>query len=209
MARQTKSGIEYFSHDVDILQDRKVKLVKAKHGLIGYAIYMRLLEEIYREKGYYLDANDDFNSLFSDDNNLNYNVYIEVLNACIERELFNNELYNDYKILTSKRIQKNYFDATLRRKEVTLQGEFLLENPYTSYNLEKTNVNILGQNAYIETLNAYIGTQSKGKKSKGKNINVYTNKFHNFSGNGQGQYDDDELKAILSRKVNRKQEETT
>jgi len=93
MARKGKVGIDYFSHDVDMLHDRKVKILKAKHGLLGYAVYLRLLEELYRDKGYYLQVDEDFNILFSDDNNLDYNVYILILNECIEKGLFNQSLY--------------------------------------------------------------------------------------------------------------------
>ena len=51
MARTSKKGIDYFSHDVDMMQDRRIKLIKAKHGLVGYAIYLRLFEELKAEKG--------------------------------------------------------------------------------------------------------------------------------------------------------------
>ena len=70
MARKGKVGIDYFSHDVDMLQDKKIKIIKAKHGLVGYAVYLRLLEELYRENGYYLQIVEDFNILFSDENRL-------------------------------------------------------------------------------------------------------------------------------------------
>lgn len=165
MARAGKIGIDYFSHDVDMLQDRKVRLLKAKHKLIGYAVYLRLLEEIYRENGYYLKADDDFNILFSDDNNLDYNVYILVLNDCINFGLFNNGLYQKHQILTSRRIQENYCQATARRHEVFFYREYLLIDPKISYG-DKNNINV-----NILTLNVDIGTQSKEKGYRKKNEN--------------------------------------
>ncbi len=161
MARKGKVGIDYFSHDVDMLNDKKMKLVKAKHGLIGYAIYNRLLEELYREEGYYLLVDDDFNILFADDNNLDYNVYISILNDCIKHKLFDEKKYNDHKVLTSKRIQSNYSEATQRRKEVEFESKYLMIDPMQHYNTEKINVNILG-------LNDDINKQSKVKESKEK-----------------------------------------
>lgn len=174
MARKTKPGITYFSHDVDMLQDKKIKLIKAKHGLVGYAVYLRLLEELYREAGYYLKVDGDFNILFSDDNNLTLDVYISILNDCILHELFNPKMYEKYFILTSLRIQNNYFSATERRKEVEFIKEYLLSNPKEFYNLDKVNVCIESLNVDNENLNADIGTQSKVKKSKvKKKENIY------------------------------------
>lgn len=158
MARQGKVGIDYFSHDVDMLNDRKVKLLKAKHGLIGYAVYLRLLEELYRDKGYYLLVDDDFNILFADDNNLDYDVYILILNECIEQKLFNTELFDKYNILSSERVQTNYLAATERRKTVDMYKEYLLIDLLDD-DIKSDNVNIL-------ILNENIGTQSKKKVNK-------------------------------------------
>src|SRR5690554_5529978 len=108
MARMNKVGIDYFSHDVDMLQDRKIMLIKAKHGLLGYAVYLRLLEELYRDEGYFLSIDGEFNILFADTNNVDINVYENILNDCIKYELFDKNLFDAYSILTSRRIQKNY-----------------------------------------------------------------------------------------------------
>jgi len=163
--RKCKVGIDYFSHDVDIMQDKKIKLLKARHGLLGYAVYLRILEELYKDTGYYLKCDEDFNMLFADDNNLDYNVYILILNDCIKEELFNNNLYKEYSVLTSKRIQENYCSATERRKEVEFYKEYLLIDVNKLYGKE-VNVNILA-------LNADIGTQSKGNRKKSKEKDIY------------------------------------
>ena len=167
MARKHKKGIDYFSHDVDLVHDKKIKLIIAKHGLIGYAIYLRLLEEIYRQEGYYIKADEDFNLLFINDNNLDQNVYINCLNDYINRELFNINLFNEYNILTSKRIQMNYLEATERRKTVDLIGEYLIVNIY------RENVNILTLNVNINPKNVNISTQSKKKVNKKETKHKY------------------------------------
>lgn len=174
MARVGKVGIQYFSHDVDMMQDKKMRLLKAKFGLIGYAVYLRLLEEIYRDKGYYAKADDDFNILFSDDINLNIDEYIMILNYCLSSNLFDKNLYEKYSILTSERIQKNYCAASERRKEIDFFKEYLLTDVAALYT-KKEDVNILALNAdilplndNILALNADIGTQSKVKESKRK-----------------------------------------
>lgn len=167
MARKCKVGIEYFSHDVDMAQDKKIKILKAKHGLVGYALFLRLLEELYREEGYYLKIDEDFNILFSDDNNLDYNAYILILNDCIEKGLFDKDKFEEHSILTSKRIQENYIAATDRRKEVEFIDEYLLVDAKSIYS-EKVNVIINSLNVDINSLNDCKSTQSKVKESKEK-----------------------------------------
>ncbi len=170
MARKGKIGIEYFSHDVDIMQDRRVKILKAKHGLLGYAVYMRLLEEIYRENGYYIKIDEEFNILFSDECNLDYNVYILMLNDCIKNSLFDSALYENYSILTSKRIQLNYCEATQRRKEIQYIDNYLLVDINSLYS-DKINVDIISLNVDINKENANIGTQSKKKVKQNETEN--------------------------------------
>lgn len=170
MARTHKVGIDYFSHDVDMCQDNKIRLLIAKYDLDGYGVYNRLLEEIYRDKGYYIKLTEDFNILFANDNNLEIDVYINILNDCINRELFDKDLYKKYNILTSKRIQNNYIDATIRRKSVDFIDEFLLINiedikdRYSKYT--ETDVNINSINVNINGENDNINSQRKGKERR-------------------------------------------
>ena len=171
MARKNKIGLDYFSHDVEMFNDIKIKFIKAKHGLIGYAIFLRLLENIYKENGYYIQIDDKFNILFADDNKLDINVYINVLNDCINENLFNKEIYEKHKVLTSKRIQLNFLAGAERRKLIELKKEFLL---LTDDLLENDNIKII--DVYINSENDDISTQkeieSKKKKETKKEINI-------------------------------------
>lgn len=142
MARPNKTGLDYFSHDTDLAQDKKVRLLKAKHGLIGYAVYVRLLEELYNDKGYYLKADDEFNLLFADDNNVEINIYKNILNDCIYFGLFDADLFDKYEILTSKRVQKSYCVATGKRKCNDFISEYLLVDVVNEYNnKDKVSIN--------------------------------------------------------------------
>ena len=128
MARDVKIGIDYFSHDTDMFHDPKIRILKAKYGLIGYAVYIRLLEEIYHNNGYYIELDEDYMLLFADENNITINELENIIDVCINKELFDINKYNDYNILTSKRIQKNYLDATARRKNCEISSEHDLVN---------------------------------------------------------------------------------
>ena len=171
MARKLKIGLDYFSHDTDLFDDVKIKYLKARHGLVGYAIYLRLLENIYKETGYYLKVYSKFNLLFSDECSIEIDVYINVLNDCIEENLFNKKLYDKYKILTSKRIQKNYLASIERRQSADFIKEYLLVVPSDVISLKsRINVNINSINDSINSINSNIGTQRKEKERKGKKI---------------------------------------
>lgn len=176
MARTGKVSIDYFSHDVDIMQDNKIKLLKAKFGLIGYAVYIRLLEELYRSDGYYLKIDEDFNILFSDENKMNYEDHLSILNFLLDKGLFDISLYSDYGILTSKRVQVNYCSAISRRTKATFIKEYLLVNPddeIPKSNSKKIDVSILKLNDNILVSNDDTGTQSK---EKGNEIESTVNK---------------------------------
>lgn len=178
MARAGKVGIDYFSHDTDIMSDNKIRFIKAKHGLLGYAVFFRLLENIYSENGYFVKVDEKFNILFADENKIDLNVYILILNDCIEEGLFNKELYLKHKILTSKRIQINYIAATERRKSIEVVKEYLLINiiEYKNSN-NKCSVNILSLNDNILELNTCKSTQKEKEKEK-ESISFYVQHHH-------------------------------
>lgn len=183
MARAGKIGIDYFSHDTDIMSDSKIRFIKAKHGLLGYAVFFRLLENIYSENGYFVKVDEKFNILFADENKIDLNVYILILNDCIDEDLFNKEMYLKYKILTSKRIQMNYIAAIERRKSVEVVKEYLLinVNEYKNssskcgINILSLNDNILNLNDNILELNTYKSTQKEKEK---ESISIYVQHHH-------------------------------
>lgn len=180
MARKNKIGLDYFSHDVEMFNDIKIKFIKAKHGLIGYAIFLRLLENIYKENGYFIQIDDKFNILFADDNKLDIDVYINVLNDCINENLFNKEIYDKYKVLTSKRIQLNFLAGSERRKSIKLKKEFLL---LTNDLLENDNIKII--DVYINEIDSDISTQKEIERKKKieneiKKENIYTEIFNHY-----------------------------
>lgn len=176
MARKTKTGLDYFSHDVNMIGDRKIRLLRAKHGLLGYAIFLRLLEEAYKEFGYYLEINKEFNLLFCDDNNIDLTVFENVINDCIDFDLFDKKTYENFSILTSKRMQQNFFEAAGRRKKIQIYKEYLLLN-FNDVNINLENVSVNSLNANINSLNANISTQRKEKKRKENSANAECEHF--------------------------------
>ena len=126
--RKNKTNLDYFSHDVNMFEDKKIKYLRAKFGLIGYAVFIRLLEEIYSE-GYYIVFGEKELLLFADDNKIEIDVCNKIINACINEGLFDIRLFESYRILTSRRIQQNYTAAHWRRLKISFIKEYLLIEP--------------------------------------------------------------------------------
>ena len=66
MARPTKQGIEYFSLDVDFFSDIKVRRISKACGPASTSILICLLCNIYRDKGYYIEWDEDLPFVVAD-----------------------------------------------------------------------------------------------------------------------------------------------
>jgi hypothetical protein len=150
MSRPIKQGLDYFPLDVDM--DDKIELIEAKHGISGFGILVKIYQKIYKE-GYYLNWNEESLLLFSKRINADRNLVDSVIKDGLCYNVFDENLYAIYKILTSTGIQKRYLNAIDRRKEV------ILDKRYVNVDTNDVNVNIIW-------INDSISTQSKVKESK-------------------------------------------
>jgi hypothetical protein len=155
-----KTGLDYFSLDTDIELDDKIALIEAKYGSDGFTTIIKLFLKIYGDKGYYYEWNERSNLIFSRRINIDYELINKIVNDAIEFDIFNKKMFKKYGILTSKRIQETYLEATKRRKIVELYKPYLMVNG--------GNVNISAENVNILTENDDILKQSKVKESKVK-----------------------------------------
>ncbi|MEK5070540.1 Lin1244/Lin1753 domain-containing protein [Sporosarcina sp. FSL K6-1508] len=164
MARPQKLGLDYFPLDVDIDQDDKIQLVEALHGTTGFAVVIKLLMRIYKE-GYYYDWTEMEQLLFSRRVNVDINSLNDIVNDCIKYGVFDLKLYEKYKVLTSHGIQERYFEASKRRKNITVVNQYMLinESKIVNVNINRVNVDINGE---VDDGNVTESTQSKVKESK-------------------------------------------
>lgn len=154
MARPHKIGLDYFPLDVNI--DDNLELIEAEHGLPGFAIIIKLWQKIY-SNGYYLEWSEDSSLLFSRKINSELILVNSVINSCFRRNIFDENLYKKYEILTSSGIQKRYLTACYQSKRKSIP--FI--KPYLLVNSDFTAV----ITELIE-LNNEQSTQSKVKESK-------------------------------------------
>ena len=167
MARPQKLGLDYFSLDISL--DDKVELMEAKCGIEGFAILIKLWQKIYAN-GYYIDWKEDNAILFSRKINVEVTLVNSVIEECFNREIFDYNLYDNYKILTSSGIQKRYLTTykQLKRSYIPMNKNYLLINSeLTSVITELTSV-IPELTHDDDKVNPEIIQQKKGKETKGE-----------------------------------------
>lgn len=172
MARPQKNGLDYFPLDVDIDQDDKIALIEAQHGVVGFAIVIKILMKIYKNS-YFYEWTEKEQLLFSKRINVDINSINVVINDCIKWGLFDDKLLKTKKILTSKGVQARYLEAVGRRTKVEIIKEYLLldEKVVNVYkNLIIVDINHDNDEVYDD-----INPQSKVKKSKVKKSKVDIN----------------------------------
>lgn len=178
-----KQGLDYFPFEIGLINDRKLRRPKLKFGYVATVIYLSLLELIYEDKGYYLLYNEqtkddiiweileNLQGKFQPDARTVEQV-IEELVAC---ELFSGDHFKS-EILTSKRIQRVYYSATVERQTVDVNFEIWLLSESEMRQLSQKssilkkflNQSIDTANRPIDTGNRPIDMQSKEQESKVK-----------------------------------------
>lgn len=155
-----KSGLDFFPLNVDL--DNKFKLIEAEFGVTGFGVVVHLLQEIYGQEGYYIEWTEEVALLFAQKYGVGVSAVSEIVCASIRRGMFDKEIFDKYHVLTSRGIQKRYFDAVSRRKVLEVRKDILLVDIAQICK----NVNIEFKNVNISAENDDSGEQSKVKKSK-------------------------------------------
>ncbi len=180
MARPFKEGLDYFPLDVDFLEDKKVKLIKAEFGSKGILVLISLLMLVYKSNGYFYQWDKDDCLLMSDGVGCGCGPEFiqEVLQGCIRRSIFDEGVFDMFKVITSAGIQKRFLNAISERKNTTIIKEYLLVNlsdekvcpPGTLKKLTINSINpqINTVNPPINLVKPPINPKSKVKESKGK-----------------------------------------
>ena len=177
-----KCGLKTFPLSVDL--DDSVKLVEAEFGLKGYAVVIKLYQAIY-SRGYYMKWDIDTELLFIRDYCLvevGRNLVSEIVACCVRRGVFESTLFDKYQILTSKRIQETFLNATKRSTQVVFEKEYALPIVYTfieNANKNGKNANIFFKNA--DSFEERKEQESKVKKSKEKVYNARAREDDDFS----------------------------
>ena len=143
--------------------------IEAAYGIKGFAVIVKLWQKIYSDKGYYCEWIERspllfLSQWFGGNSGVDLNLINQVVNHAIKIGIFNESMFKKYAILTSERIQRQYFDVVKRRTEIQVIDEYLL----VSVANFKGNVNIIGKNVCRNEKNVCRNSTSKVKESKVK-----------------------------------------
>ncbi|GAG26112.1 unnamed protein product, partial [marine sediment metagenome] len=133
-------------------------------GIQGFGVLVKLYQKIYANN-YYIIFDKKALLVFSNRINVDKNSINVIINSCMEWGIFDKKLYKKFEILTSKGIQKRFFEIVKRRKVVEFCDEFLLIK--------------LDINAYKNLINVDCNQQRKGKE-KEKEKGLYNPNFLSF-----------------------------
>jgi len=130
MAAPYKTGVDYYPLSVELLNDPKFIKLKIEYGPICYAVYIALLELIYRDKGYYLEYNEvvDYKiaQLLHGKGSPSARTVGKVILMMVDVGLFDRSHFNQ-GFITSRRVQRTFYMASLRRKNIVVdKGLWLL-----------------------------------------------------------------------------------
>jgi len=177
MARPQKQGLDYFALDVNMGDE--VELIEAEHGMIGFAVLIKMFQKIYKE-GYFYEWNEKNQLLFSSRSCVDKDTIINIIDDCIKWEIFDSNLYDRYKILTSRRIQEHYVAAVYKRINVEMVRDYLLIDIYDRNNVTLIRVSDDGNEDTTDVLDAQ-STQSKVNKIKANEIKIYNTIFEAYN----------------------------
>ena len=162
MSRELKKGLDFFLLDTVLNTD--MELLEAEFGLKGFAVVIKLWQKIYAEDGYYCEWTDEVALLFAKKVGVNGNVVSEIIKASFKRGIFDKEMYDKYKILTSTGVQKRYFEAVSRRKQINVKADYLLIPNIKK--MENVNINSINVNTNTENDNIYSQSKEENKREE-------------------------------------------
>ena len=132
MARPIKNYCDYFPHDRDMRNHRKVKAIRTKFGVIGYAIWSMTLEYLTGIDGNVLEYSDVEFELMAGDFGVSATEIRDVLDYCIKLEmLFLNNGFINSESLDERLVpvyEKRGRSKSNSRKQQRVNGKFVISN---------------------------------------------------------------------------------
>lgn len=167
MSRPIKQGLDYFPLDIDCFQDKKLARIAVYHGLVAEIVVIKLLMAVYRN-GYYLEWDEDtLCALVKCLPGMQPDEVEAIVKTLLKTGFFDPEMFEKHSVLTSRGIQRRFFEATRKRRRRDdlpyLLPEFRGNKGEKEVSAEETRVS-----AEKTGVSAPESTQSKVKESKAK-----------------------------------------
>lgn len=140
MGRNVKQGFNYFSLDVDIFSDIKIRKLIKNHSGRALSVYICVLAFIYRN-GYYVLNDEDFGFIVSEQTGDKVEFIEAVLDYCVKVGLFSAEMF-EQGVYTSKGVQERYLAmCKASRRNIVFSEYTLISSEEIAINSEEIAIN--------------------------------------------------------------------
>lgn len=167
MARNVKPGITFYRMDTGHITNKKVRLLYNEFDSDGYYIWSSLVDFAYGKWGYFFDTNDaeELELFASDYCKKKLPMVQAVIEGCLRRGLFDQEVYDAFGILTSEMMQEVFIYATADRRKKGSEFEMHPGHMLVKFEPSPVNIRILPGNNSIPPGN---NPQTKQDNTKDK-----------------------------------------
>lgn len=168
-----KVGIDYAGWAVDIFDnDTKIDKLLDSKGWIGFSVYFFLCMKAYGTDGYFYKwcYDDCASTARKMGSGISASTVKETVDYCLQISLFDKRRFVEWGILTSKGIQRRYWNVVRNRRVKKVYLEFWLLGDHECSGLVKVTQNepmteakdhLQGANENMQTENAYKVKYSK------------------------------------------------
>ena len=141
MARPKKTGLDYFPFDVDFFNDEKIEAISGEFGIKGEIVAIKLLAAIYRN-GYFIEWSEMLQmKMLKTLPSISKELLTEIVQRLVRWNFFDEGLFNSDNVLTSRGIQRRYFEA-MKRNSLSDSLPFLIVSAAeTPINVTETPIN--------------------------------------------------------------------
>ena len=137
MARPIKNNADYHSHDSNMRNDIKIKALRRKYKLAGYAIYNMLLEVLTNAEYFEYEWNDFSVEILAGDFEIEPELLVEIVDYCTNKiNLFIIENGFIYSLQHKKR-----FSSLLSKRKTDRNGVIDVDNTQSKVKESKVNEN--------------------------------------------------------------------
>lgn len=187
MARPKKYNADYFSHDADMRNDPKIKALRRKYGLQGYAVWNMILEILTDSDFFQYEWSELSIELLAGDFDVEPEFLKDVIEYCFLLKLLKNE---ENKIFSEK--LKDRFESLLDRRNRDVKRkkeEFSTRKTPNEEDIQEESTQSKGEESKEEEskVNENTPKPPKGdssKDSKDQNIDwkLLLSKFNEITG---------------------------
>lgn len=132
MARPAKNHCDYFPHDIGMRDHKKIKAIRSKFGITGYAIWVMTLEYLTGNDGNVFQYSDLEFELMAGDFGVSATEIRSVIDYCISLEL----LFNEKGFIKSESLddrlapvyEKRGKAKELSKKQLRVNGKYTSSN---------------------------------------------------------------------------------